>query len=224
MSMFSIPEELMLDTKNWEKMNRDLSALLPSELSGAVNLMAHPMAGAMAFSALGVGFASHAFGVWMGTVSGAAEMTQRMLTPVFDELADDAGSFADKPPSPTARAQAAAKVLIADTQEAAEAAIDTAAEMPAPAGAVADLLPEDFRQPKSMDKPETPDDLKTISGIGAKIETVLNGLGIWTYAQIAAWSREEVAWVDDYLSFTGRIGRDNWIEQAAALAKIDTKH
>ena len=66
MSMFSIPEVLMPDTKNWEKMNRELSALLPSELSGAVNLMAHPMAGAMAFSALGVGFASHAFGVWMG--------------------------------------------------------------------------------------------------------------------------------------------------------------
>ena len=96
--------------------------------------------------------------------------------------------------------------------------------MPAPAAAVADLLPEDFRQPKAMDKPETPDDLKAISGIGAKIETVLNGLGIWTYAQIAAWSREEVAWVDDYLSFRGRIGRDNWIEQAAALAKIETKH
>jgi NADH-quinone oxidoreductase subunit E len=224
MSMFSIPEELMLDTKNWEKMNRDLSALLPSELSGAVNLMAHPMAGAMAFSALGVGFASHAFGVWMGTVSGAAEVTQRMLTPIFGELEDDVSSFADEPQSPATRVQAAAKVLIADSQEPAEAAIDTAAEMPALAKAVADLMPEDFRQPKAMDKPETPDDLKAISGIGAKIETVLNGLGIWTYAQIAAWSREEVAWVDDYLSFTGRIGRDNWIEQAATLAKIDTKH
>ena len=114
--MFSIPEELMLDTKNWEKMNRDLSALLPSELSGAVNLMAHPMAGAMAFSALGVGFASHAFGVWMGTVSGAAEVTQRMLTPIFDELEDDVSSFADEPQSPATRAQAAAKVLIADSQ------------------------------------------------------------------------------------------------------------
>lgn len=222
--MFSIPEELMLDTKNWEKMNRDLSALLPSELSGAVNLMAHPMAGAMAFSALGVGFASHAFGVWMGTVSGAAEVTQRMLTPIFDELEDDVSSFADEPQSPATRAQAAAKVLIADSREAAEAAIDAAAEMPPLVKAVADLMPEDFRQPKSMDKPETPDDLKAISGIGAKIETVLNGLGIWTYAQIAAWSREEVAWVDDYLSFPGRIGRDNWIEQAATLAKIDTKH
>ncbi|TIM95503.1 MAG: NADH-ubiquinone dehydrogenase, partial [Mesorhizobium sp.] len=29
---------------------------------------------------------------------------------------------------------------------------------------------------------------------------------------------EEIAWVDDYLSFKGRIGRDNWLGQAAALA------
>ena len=45
---------------------------------------------------------------------------------------------------------------------------------------------------------------------------VLNDLGVWTYAQIAAWSSEEIAWVDDYLSFSGRIGRDDWIEQAAS--------
>ena len=76
----------------------------------------------------------------------------------------------------------------------------------------------------SVDRPETPDDLKAISGIGPKLEQVLNGLGIWTYAQIAAWNREETAWVDDYLSFKGRIGRDGWIEQATALANGETKH
>ena len=48
---------------------------------------------------------------------------------------------------------------------------------------------------------------------------MLNGLGIWTYAQIAGWSREEIAWVDDYLRFKGRIGRDGWLEQAVKLAK-----
>ena len=58
---------------------------------------------------------------------------------------------------------------------------------------------------------------KAISGIGPKLEQVLNGLGIWTYAQIAGWTPAEIAWVDDRLGFTGRIGRDDWIGQAAAL-------
>jgi len=80
------------------------------------------------------------------------------------------------------------------------------------------ILPEDFVRPKGMDKPETTDDLKAISGIGPKLEQVLNGLGIWTFAQIAALSAEEVAWLDDYLQFAGRITRDNWIRQAAALS------
>ena len=54
--------------------------------------------------------------------------------------------------------------------------------MPACAGdAPAGLMPEDFRQPKAMDRPAKPADLKAISGIGPKLEKVLNGLGIWTY-------------------------------------------
>lgn len=81
------------------------------------------------------------------------------------------------------------------------------------------LEPEDFRRPAEIEKPETPDDLKLISGVGPKLEQVLNGLGVWTYAQIAAWQPEEVAWVDDYLQFKGRIDRDDWIAQAGALAK-----
>jgi len=85
------------------------------------------------------------------------------------------------------------------------------------------LLPEDFRQPRRLEQPASPDDLKAISGVGPKLEKVLNELGVWTYAQIAAWSGEEVAWVDDYLSFAGRIGRDKWIEQAAALAAASAK-
>jgi NADH-quinone oxidoreductase subunit E len=80
------------------------------------------------------------------------------------------------------------------------------------------ILPEDFHRPKAIDRPEKPDDLKLISGVGPKLEQVLNGLGVWTFAQIAGWTAEEVAWVDDYLAFAGRIGRDDWLKQAAELA------
>ena len=63
------------------------------------------------------------------------------------------------------------------------------------------------------------DDLKRISGVGPKIEKLLHKLGIFHFDQIAGWSPENVAWVDDYLSFKGRIDRENWIEQAEKLAR-----
>jgi len=96
------------------------------------------------------------------------------------------------------------------------------ASVPArPGGPVsaAEIMPEDFKQPTKSEKPANPDNLKMIAGVGPKLESVLNGLGIWTFAQIAAWTANEVAWVDDYLQFKGRIERDDWIAQAAALAK-----
>jgi predicted flap endonuclease-1-like 5' DNA nuclease len=63
------------------------------------------------------------------------------------------------------------------------------------------------------------DDLKLIAGVGPKLEETLNGLGVYHFDQIAAWTQNEIDWVDDYLKFSGRIERDNWIEQAKALAK-----
>jgi len=62
------------------------------------------------------------------------------------------------------------------------------------------------------------DDLKRISGVGPQLEGVLNELGFYHFDQIAAWTPEQVAWVDNRLKFKGRILRDNWIEQAKALA------
>ncbi len=61
------------------------------------------------------------------------------------------------------------------------------------------------------------DDLKKISGVGPKLEAMLNELGIFHYSQIAAFTSENIAWVDGYLSFKGRIERDGWLDQAGAL-------
>jgi len=63
-----------------------------------------------------------------------------------------------------------------------------------------------------------PDDLKRISGVGPKLEELLNKNGVFHFDQIAAWTPEEVAFMDDHLSVKGRIARDNWVEQAAAFA------
>ncbi len=63
------------------------------------------------------------------------------------------------------------------------------------------------------------DDLKKISGVGPKLEGLLHENGVFHFDQIAAWGAEEIAYMDDRLSFKGRIERDNWIEQAAEFAK-----
>lgn len=64
-----------------------------------------------------------------------------------------------------------------------------------------------------------PDDLKKISGVGPVLEKKLHGLGITKYAQVAAFTEEDVTRVDDALSFKGRIGREDWIGQAKVLAE-----
>jgi NADH-quinone oxidoreductase subunit E len=76
-------------------------------------------------------------------------------------------------------------------------------------------------QPQTLDAPRDggADDLKQISGVGPKLEGVLNDLGFWHFGQIAKWSADEIAWVDSRLKFKGRIVRDDWMAQAAALEK-----
>jgi large subunit ribosomal protein L21 len=62
------------------------------------------------------------------------------------------------------------------------------------------------------------DDLKKITGVGPKLEALLHANGVFHFDQIAAWTPEEIAYMDDQLSFKGRIERDGWQEQAAQFA------
>ncbi|TDH39095.1 NADH-quinone oxidoreductase subunit E [Pseudohoeflea suaedae] len=80
-------------------------------------------------------------------------------------------------------------------------------------------LLDDKNRPAAVEKPASPDDLKLISGVGPALERKLNDLGIYTYKQVASWKKAEREWVDGYLSFKGRIDRDDWVRQAKALAK-----
>ena len=74
-------------------------------------------------------------------------------------------------------------------------------------------------RPLALDGPVegTPDDLTLIGGIGPRIQDVLNSLGIYHYDQIADWTAENIAWIDDHLNFSGRVKREGWVEQAAVL-------
>jgi predicted flap endonuclease-1-like 5' DNA nuclease len=62
------------------------------------------------------------------------------------------------------------------------------------------------------------DDLKQLKGVGPKLETMLNEMGIYRFDQIAAFTPDNLAWVDANLtSFKGRAMREDWVAQAKAL-------
>ncbi len=63
------------------------------------------------------------------------------------------------------------------------------------------------------------DDLTKISGVGPVLQKKLVELGITKFEQIAKFTKEDIDRVDERLSFKGRIERDDWLKQAAELAK-----
>ncbi|MDF1728134.1 MAG: 50S ribosomal protein L21 [Sulfitobacter sp.] len=68
-------------------------------------------------------------------------------------------------------------------------------------------------------EPAGEDDLKELSGVGPAIEKKLHEAGVTSFAQIAAWSDEDIADMDEKLSFKGRIEREGWVEQAKEMTK-----
>jgi len=65
--------------------------------------------------------------------------------------------------------------------------------------------------------------LTTIKGLGPKVAAMLAERGITRVDQLAALSPDEASELDVQLgAFTGRMGRDRWIEQAKLLAAGDT--
>jgi NADH-quinone oxidoreductase subunit E len=75
--------------------------------------------------------------------------------------------------------------------------------------------------PRTLASPRggKPDDLKLIWGVGPQMEKLLNAMGFYHFDQVAAWSDENLRWVDRRLDgFKGRARRDDWIGQAKKLA------
>jgi len=64
-----------------------------------------------------------------------------------------------------------------------------------------------------------PDDLTLIEGISLLQQNTLYAIGIFHFDQIAAWTPDHVAWVDQYLRLRGRIDDEEWIDQADDLAR-----
>jgi NADH-quinone oxidoreductase subunit E len=157
-------------------------------------LMRHPVAAMATAGAIGVGITSHMAGLMFGAMQGLAE------TALKAGMAGEGHA-----PKPMTAPQEAARAPAASLAR-------TSVRSPAKTGVK--------RSKAAVRVVEVPaDDLKRISGIGPKLQQVLNGLGIRRYADIAAWSKAEMRRFDEQLGLSGRIERDGWVEQARALAK-----
>jgi predicted flap endonuclease-1-like 5' DNA nuclease len=94
---------------------------------------------------------------------------------------------------------------------------------PPPAVPVAEPAPPPaIEVPAAVAPAGEPDNLLQIKGIGPKVNGILKGLGFTRFEQIAAWTAADLAEIDKHLgNFAGRPTRDQWMDQAAYLAKGD---
>lgn len=203
----------------------------PDDLGSAADLMRYPVA----MSAIGMTLATQAMATWLTAMAGAAEASHRLLqsakadrapAPAVSPRSDEAVRSVIDGAAEAARDAARQGEAVAQAVEKANRAIRGMSGKPAiekvarKGRAKVSAARVKTSQPAALARPGRPDDLKAIAGVGPKLEEVLNGFGVWTYSQVAAWSPEEIAWVEDVIGAPGRIGRDGWVAQAAVLSGL----
>ncbi|SCB60007.1 NADH-quinone oxidoreductase subunit E [Rhizobium aethiopicum] len=181
-------------------------------------LMAHPAAAFAAATAIGFGFSTQMAGAFFGAFQSALETTGKLAAALDDTPPDEPAPAVDIRPEnirPVVKAlgtQASEKPAV-ERKAGPRLTVVKPASEPVPAN-----QPKPAVKAKTAQRTAKADDLKLIAGIGPKLEQVLNARGIRSFADIAAWSDEDIARLDADLGFNGRIARDDWIGQAKVLA------
>jgi len=109
----------------------------------------------------------------------------------------------------------------ASTAQPSSVSVAPATVSASPASSLIPVIPAEGEAPQLAIPPAIgpSDDLLELKGVGPKLASLLNSLGVRRFDQIAAWTEVEIAEVDQHLgNFSGRIGRDRWVEQARLLA------
>lgn len=115
-----------------------------------------------------------------------------------------------------------AKAAEAKTSASKPASAPKAATAPKPAAPKAATAKPAKTPAAAPAKSAAPDELRQLKGVGPKLVTLLNELGVTRFDQIAGWKTADIETIDAQLgTFKGRIVRDNWVEQAGFLAKGD---
>lgn len=105
----------------------------------------------------------------------------------------------------------------------AAAGAGAAAAAGAAAGKAKETIQDVANMPKIALAVGDPDDLTKIKGVGPKLAETCQSLGVSRFDQISKWTDADIAEVDQYLKFKGRITRDNWVDQAKYLAAGDVE-
>ncbi|HLP69964.1 MAG TPA: 5' DNA nuclease [Rhizobium sp.] len=187
-------------------------------------LMAHPAAALAAMTAVGFGFATQMASAFLGSLQGALEATETLARKIEDEKVRDERPAPPSEPvatsvtrKPAAKVKRAAKVPVAKAPVAKAAPAKSAKTTPVVAASAAPKTAKP-KAAKAVSKGRgKADDLKEVSGVGPKLEQVLNGIGVTRFADIAGWSDADVARIDAEIGLGGRIVRDGWVAQAKAL-------
>lgn len=171
-------------------------------------LMVNPAAAMAAATAIGFGFSTQMAGAFFGALQGAMEASNKLAAALDETPPDEVKPKVDVKPEnirQAAEKKAPAKTASAKVEVSTVPASTQVAKTKTAAAA------------KPATRVRKADDLKQISGIGPKLEQVLNARGIRTLEEIAAWSDADIARVDRELGFDGRIARDGWVAEAKAL-------
>ena len=151
-------------------------------------------------------------------LKGELDACGRARADLESRLRDAPAAKAATPPPAALMSTPAAATSAAPAKSAAArkpAATKTAAKAAAPKKAAAPAAKKAAAPQAASGKA---DNLRRLIGIGPVNERLLKGLGVTTYAQIAAWTDADVKRVEEILNFDGRIAREKWIEQAKLLA------
>lgn len=178
-------------------------------------LMANPVTAMAATTAIGFTLAGQMAGMMLSAMQTVAEQAKAAMDEAAEQAAKtEAAQAKAAPVKAKPELRVVPKEPVAETPVA-EPKVKVARDNNATPKA-AEAKP--VRKPPAV-KAARADDLKAISGIGPKLEQVLNGMGFRRYADIAGLEPADVERIEAELGFAGRIARDHWVEQAKALAK-----
>jgi predicted flap endonuclease-1-like 5' DNA nuclease len=122
---------------------------------------------------------------------------------------------------PAVKTVAVPRAAAAATKTAAKVKVAAVAPAPKPKAAAPNDAPKAAAKPKAA-KVAIPDNLELLKGVGPKVNNMLKGLGITSFAQVASWTAADITEIDAKLgAFAGRINRDNWVDQAKLLVAGD---
>lgn len=109
--------------------------------------------------------------------------------------------------------------LIEETVEAAPEIVETAVEVAETVPEAIEAAAEPVVEAIVEAVEAAADDLTRLSGIGPKLAQSLAERGVTRFADIAAWTAEDIARFDKDMKLMGRVEREAWVAQAQRFAE-----